>query len=144
MRDAARALPARHAEAALTPELLAPVERVDAIVSGGELGLPLADELTRLEPCGMANPSPRLLISGARFGDPRTMGEGRHVKFSVRSGGTHVRAVAFGCEGRLPGEPGQPLDATFRLERNVWRAVVEPRLVLRYAQSCAPSPIEVL
>ena len=40
----------------LTPDLLEPVERVDAVVSGHELGLGLADELQRLEPCGMGNP----------------------------------------------------------------------------------------
>jgi single-stranded-DNA-specific exonuclease len=39
---------------------------------------------------------------------------------------------------------GVPLDATFRLERNAWRGVVEPRLVLRQAQPPAHAPIEVL
>jgi hypothetical protein len=36
------------------------------------------------------------------------------------------------------------VDATFRLERNCWNGVVEPRLVLRCAWPCAESPIEVL
>ena len=81
---------------------------------------------------------------GARFGDVRTMGEGRHARFSVSSGGVRARAVAFGCDGRLPGEPGAAVDATFKLERNVWNGAVEPRLVLRHAQPCAPAPIEVL
>jgi single-stranded-DNA-specific exonuclease len=72
------------------------------------------------------------------------MGEGRHLRFSVSSGGTRARAVAFGCDGRLAGEPGDPLDATFRLQRNVWNGAVEPQLVLRHAQPCAPDPIEVL
>jgi single-stranded-DNA-specific exonuclease len=142
--DALRIAVECHAQTALTAELLRPVERVDAIVSGGELGLGLADELARLEPCGIGNPSPRLLIPGGRFGDSRQMGEGRHVRFSVRNGGAIARAVAFGCEGRLPGAPDEPLDATFRLERNSWRGVVEPRLVLRHAEPCKPPPIEVL
>ena len=85
----------------LTPELLEPVERVDAIVSGAELGLDLAEELAALEPCGMGNPAPRLLVPGARFDDVRPMGEGRHARFSVGSGGARARAVAFGCDGRV-------------------------------------------
>ncbi len=139
-----RAVFEAHAAAALTPELLEPVERVDAVVSGSELGLALAEELLVLEPCGMGNPSPRLLVPGARFADVRPMGEGRHARFSVSSGGARARAVAFGCEGRVYDDPRQPLDATFRLERNVWKGAVEPRLVLRHAEPCAPAQIRVL
>jgi single-stranded-DNA-specific exonuclease len=134
----------RHAARVLTPELLTPVERVDAIVSGAEVGLGLAEELRSLEPCGAGNPGPCLLVPGARFDDRRPLGDGSHARFSVISGGTRARAVAFGCDGRLPGEPGEPLDATFRLERNEWRGVVEPRLVLRHGQRCAPEAIDVL
>ena len=133
-----------HAQEVLTPDLLEPVERVDAIVSGSELGLPLAEELELLEPCGTGNPRGRLYVPGARFGDIATMGEGRHARFSVTSGGTRARAVAFGCEGRLPARAGEPVDATFRLERNVWKGAVEPRLVLRCARRCVPGKIEVL
>ncbi len=133
-----------HAERLLTPEMLQPRERVDAVVSGGELGLALAEELARLEPCGMGNPTPRLLVPGARFADVRAMGEGRHARFSVNCGGVRARAVAFGCGGRLPGDPRQPRDATFKLERNAFNGAVEPRLVLRHDQPCAPAPIEVL
>jgi single-stranded-DNA-specific exonuclease len=133
-----------HAEAVLTPDMLEPVERVDAVVSGHELGLGLAEELEALEPCGMGNPSPRLLVPGGRFDDVRSMGEGRHARFSVISGGVRARAVAFGCDGHVTDDPAQPLDATFRLERNAWNGAVEPRLVLRHSQPCAPAAIELL
>ena len=134
----------RHAGEVLTPDLLQPVERVDALVSGSELGLGLAEELAQLEPCGIGNPRPRLLVPGSRFGDVRPMGEGRHARFSVSSGGARARAVAFGCDGRLAGDGGEPVDATFRLERSSWNGAVEPRLVLCHARPCAPSEIECL
>ena len=95
-----------YAASLLTPELLTPVERADAIVSGSELGLTLADELASLEPCGIGNPGARLLVPGARFRDVRPMGEGRHARFSVISGGARARAVAFGCDGRLGADSG--------------------------------------
>jgi single-stranded-DNA-specific exonuclease len=139
-----RAAIERHAEAVLTPELLERVERVDAVVSGAQLGLELAEELTALEPCGIGNPGTTLLVPGARFEDVRTMGDGKHARFSVSSGGARARAVAFGCEGRLGVDPGEPADASFRLERNVWNGAVEPRLVLRHARRCQPPPITVL
>jgi single-stranded-DNA-specific exonuclease len=142
--DAFRELVEEHATATLTPEQLVPVERVDAVASGAQLGLALAEELELLEPCGMGNPAARLLVPGGRFDDVRTMGEGRHARFSVRSGGGRAGAVAFGCGGTLPVPSGVPVDATFRLERNAWRGAVEPRLVLRQARASICQPIEIL
>ena len=133
-----------HAEAVLPDDLLIARERVDAIASGCELGLDLAEELELLEPCGMGNPRSRLLVPGARLRDPRPMGDGRHLRFVVGSGGINARAVAFGCDGKLGVEPDEPADATFRLERNFWNGAVEPRLVLGHARPCAPDAIELL
>jgi single-stranded-DNA-specific exonuclease len=142
--DDLRAAVERHAEAVLTPEMLAPVQRIDAIVAGTELGLGLAEELARLEPCGLGNPGPQLLVPGARFTDVRPMGEGKHARFSVISAGTKARAVAFGCDGRPAPDIDLPLDAAFKLERNVWQGAVEPRLVLRHSRPCEPRPIEII
>ena len=134
----------RHAREVLSSELLVARERVDAIASGCELGLDLAEELEQLEPCGIGNPRSRLLLPGARLRNLRPMGEGRHLRFVVGSGGITARAVAFGCGGRLGVETDEPVDATFRLERNFWNGAVEPRLVLGHARPCAPESIEVL
>ncbi len=132
-----------HARRVIPPELLVPRERVDAVASGCELGLELAEELERLEPCGIGNPRSRLLVPGARLRDPRPMGDGRHLRFVVGSGGISARAVAFGCGGQLGVEADEPVDATFRLERNFWNGTVEPRLVLGHARPCDPDEIEM-
>jgi single-stranded-DNA-specific exonuclease len=140
--DAFRELVEAHAAAVLTPELLTPRERVDAVASGAELTLDLAEELTQLEPCGIGNPAATLLVPGARFSDLRTMSEGKHARFTVTSGGARAAAVSFGCEGKLPaGADGSPVDAAFRLERNAWQGKVEPRLVLRSAAAADAAPI---
>lgn len=134
-----------HAAANLSPEDLVPVERVDAIASGGALGLALADELAQLEPCGMGNPRVNLLVPAAQLTDVRPMGEnGSHARFTVEAGGARCRAVSFGCDGRLPVASDVPADAVFRLERNSWNGAVEPRLLLRHATPTAPAPIDVL
>jgi single-stranded-DNA-specific exonuclease len=115
----------------LEPEDLVPVERVDAVVSGDELGQELAEELGRLAPFGIGNPSVSLLVPAARLVDPHPMSEGKHVRFTVEAGGVRARAVAFGM-GALPdGAAEGRLHATFTLELNEWQGAVEPRLVLR-------------
>jgi single-stranded-DNA-specific exonuclease len=140
--DAFRAAFVAHAGAVLGPEDLVPVERVDAVVAGDELGLALAEELERLAPFGIGNPAVSLLVPAARLVDARPMGEeGRHVRFTVEAGGHRARAVAFGV-GSLP--EGDLHDVTFALELNEWNGAVEPRLVLRHAQPPAPAPIELV
>jgi single-stranded-DNA-specific exonuclease len=140
--DAFRAAFVAHARATLAPEDLVPVERVDAVVAGDELGLPLAEELERLAPFGVGNPEVSLLVPAARLADARPMGEeGRHVRFTVEAGGHRARAVAFGI-GSLPA--GDLHDVTFALELNEWNGAVEPRLVLRHAQPPAPAPIALV
>ena len=66
---------AAHAAAALSPDDLIPVERVDAVVPGGDLGLDLAEDLELLRPFGMGNPQPTLLVPAARFERVTGMGE---------------------------------------------------------------------
>jgi single-stranded-DNA-specific exonuclease len=112
-------------------------------VAGDELGLALAEELERLAPFGSGNPDVSLLVPAARLSDARTMGEGKHVRFTVEAGGARARAVAFGS-GRLPDGHEGPLDAAFALERNEWAGAVEPRLVLRHAAPPSPGPIRVV
>ncbi len=122
-----------HADAVPGPGDLVPVERVDAIVHGQDLGMALAEELQALAPFGRGNPTVSLMLADAVFRDSRPMGEGKHVRFSVESDGVRARAVAFGCGGRLDVPDGEPVQATFTLEVNEWNGVSEPRLLLRQA-----------
>ncbi len=145
--DAFRASFEAHAARVLTAEDLRARERVDAVVPGSSLGLPLAEELARLEPCGAGNPPVTLLVPGAACEDPRPMGEeGRHLRFTVRAGGARAQAVSFGCDGRLPVPAGAPCDLAVRLERREWRGAVEARLLLVAARAgeAARAPIAVL
>jgi single-stranded-DNA-specific exonuclease len=125
-----RAAFAAHATSLLGPEDLARTERVDAIAGGAALGLDLAEELQKLAPFGMGNPGVRLLVPSATVRDAQPMGEGKHVRFSLHSGGHRALGVAFG-RARLGVGEEDAVDAAVRLEVNRWNGSVEPRLVLR-------------
>ncbi|MGA8364780.1 MAG: single-stranded-DNA-specific exonuclease RecJ [Solirubrobacteraceae bacterium] len=131
-----------YATSVLGSEDMAPVERVDAIVDGSELGMALAEELGGLAPFGQANPSVSLMIAEATFADVRPMGEGKHARFTVRSREGRARAVAFNTGGQLGVAEGEPARATFTLEVNEWNGVSEPRLVLRRATPQRPLPAQ--
>jgi single-stranded-DNA-specific exonuclease len=128
----------KHAEEALRSADTIPVERVDALVGGEELSMGLAEELEALAPFGRGNPKVSLMLANATFSQPRPMGEGKHLRFTVNSNGTRASAVSFGAGARLPVAEGEPAQATFALEVNEWNGVCEPRLVLRRALALVP------
>ena len=133
-----------HAGALLSPPDLRRVERVDAVVPGGSLGLALAEELERLGPFGEGNPEPTLLVPAARISDVRGMGEEqKHSRFTISSGGRRARAVAFRTPpGPLAKLGEESCSLCVRLERSEWNGVVEPRLVLRATSLPARTPCE--
>ena len=144
--EAFRADLARHAAGRLAPEDLIAVERVDAVVPGGALDLDLAEELDRLRPFGPGNPQPTLLLPAARVEGVAGMGEERkHARFTVVSGGSRSRGVAFGARPRaLRAAEEEPHDLVARLEVNRWNGTVEPRLVLRALCPTSEGPVRVL
>jgi single-stranded-DNA-specific exonuclease len=138
--DAFREAFVRHAAATLAPNDLIPRERIDAVAPGDALRLELAEELERLKPFGMGNPAVSLLVPAAQLDDPRPMGEGRHVAFSLAAGGARSRCVRFGEGASLPAEP---VDAAVKLEVNRYNGATEPRLILRSTR-CCDKPIDVI
>ena len=131
---------AAHAGAALRPADLISVERVDAVVPGGALGLALAEQLGQLRPFGMGNPQPTLLVPAARLQNLTGMGEERqHARFTLVTGASRARGVAFGTTQRsLAGAASAPHHVALRLEANRWNGTVEPRVLLRAL--CRPEP----
>ena len=127
-----------------SPRTSCPIERVDAVVAGDELGprarrgARAARAVRHRQPGGLAARPGRALER------PAPMGEGKHVRFTRRVRRRCARARSRSARARLPVDGDGPLDATFALELNEWSGAVEPRLVLRCARPCAPAPIEVV
>jgi single-stranded-DNA-specific exonuclease len=144
--DAFREALGGHAGAVLTPDDLIPVERVDALVPGGALGLELAEELELLRPFGMGNPQPTLLVPAAHVENVAGMGEERqHARFTLVTGGARARGVAFGATQKsLAATAGAPHHIAIRLESNRWNGTVEPRVQLRAICPPAPGSVRVL
>ncbi len=123
---------AGHAAEALADDDLRRALHVDAVVAPSEVSLELADELARLEPCGLGNPAVTLLAPGASMAAVETMSEGKHLRMAVELGGFRCRAVGFGL-GRRAAQLRQPgrHDVAFRLQRNEWNGTVTPQMVIR-------------
>ncbi|MFL5866883.1 MAG: single-stranded-DNA-specific exonuclease RecJ [Thermoleophilaceae bacterium] len=129
---------AEHAAAALAPTDLIPIEHIDAVVPGGALGLPLAEDLERLRPFGAGNPTPTLLVPAAGVESVAGMGADRqHARFTLRTGSGRASGVVFGSGPGSLGSADRPVDLAVRLEKNRWNGREEPRVILR---ALCPTP----
>ena len=119
----------------LSDDDLRRVTRIDAVVPRGvPLTLGLCQELARLAPFGLGNPNVTLLAPACALGDLAAVGEGKHLRFRVRTeagidGGS---AIGFGMGGQLDRyrRPGL-YDVAFRLQENRWNGTVAPQLVVQ-------------
>jgi single-stranded-DNA-specific exonuclease len=128
---------AAHAERLLDEGDLRPVLEIDAVVRGDELTLELVEELERLAPFGLGNPSVTLLAPACELSELGAVGEGKHLKLAVTPRGGPARpvrsgAIAFGQGSQLDRfrRPGL-YDVAFRLGANRWNGSVSPQLVVR-------------
>jgi single-stranded-DNA-specific exonuclease len=106
------------AEAArtLTECDLVPQLTIDAEVAPAEVTNELACELKRLEPFGMGNPEPLLLLRGMRVMERRTVGEG-HLRLRLTRDGCTFAAIAFNLADRVT---SGLIDIAFFPEMNQW------------------------
>ena len=90
----------------------------------------LLDELAALEPYGRQWESPVFRADG-RLLEVRPVGDGSHLKLSVRIGPDRFDAIWFGAvrEGVCPVDTGQTVRMAFELDANTFRG--ETRLQLR-------------
>ena len=74
-----------------------------------------------------------LLVAGCELAEVATVGDGKHLRFRVRSGGRDAgSAIAFGFGAQLDRfRQETQYDVAFRLEENHWNGTVAPQLVVR-------------
>ncbi len=106
----------------LDPEVLVPKVTADIVVDPADLDRPLLEQLNRMEPCGMGNPRPVLLVRGLQLvGEPKLL-TGRHLKLEVRGGGQTMEAIWWRAGHMQPVLAGgsASMDLLAKLELNRW------------------------
>jgi single-stranded-DNA-specific exonuclease len=120
------------AAARLTADDLQPEIRVDLEMPLGEANDQLESVFRHLEPCGMGNPSPVLMIRGATVvGPPRTVGKDG-LKVVFQQGSDAITAIGWGMAPRIADlRENERYDVAFRLERDDYRGVarLQARLI---------------
>jgi single-stranded-DNA-specific exonuclease len=99
---------------------LTPIVSIDAEVELSQMSWDLQRELSRLEPCGYANPHPLLLSKNIRVLGHRAVGsDGKHLKLTLSDGWSTWDAIAF-RQGDWAIKLPDHIDLVYHLEINEW------------------------
>lgn len=116
-----------------------PIE-VDAVITAADINLKQADELTMLEPFGLQNTMPLLLLRNAVIMDIHPLSAGKHIKLRVRPQGCDrmFNAVYFGMQhSEFRYHIGDTCDMLFTLEANEYRGVCEAKMYVKKMRQSA-------
>lgn len=124
----------QHCRVALTHEQLQKVLTIDAEVLLGELSTRVIEEIEKLEPHGIGNPRPLLVVNRVKvLGEPKVVGARQnHLQLRVAQGDVVVKAIAWNMAER-----GKKLKAdtvcslAFHAAINEWQGRREVQLEVR-------------
>ncbi len=105
---------------------LVPTLRLDAEIPLASFDEDFLESQSLLEPFGMANPQPVLLVRRVTpTAEPRVLKE-KHLRFDLPVGRRSLSAIFF--NGATDDLPSPPWDLAFHLERNEWNGRVSAQL----------------
>ena len=116
----------------------------DCEVDVQQLTMPLAAELTMLEPFGVANPTPELICRNLTVYKIIPLGAGKHCKIILAKDGLQMQAVWFGTPASTcPFSVSDCVDVMFQLSINEYQNVKSLQLIVKdmrisddYAEKC--------
>ena len=121
------------AKAGLNEEDLLPRLKIESMVDLNGVNLELVRELSKLAPCGPANPTPILGCKALQLVEYRNVGEnGKHLKLKVSNENVVREGIGFNLGG-LNQELAstKEVDLAFSLEENNWNGSVQVQLNLK-------------
>lgn len=127
-----------YARATLRPDDLEPALRLDAEVTMADLDGPVYEQLQRLAPHGVGNPTPVFWARGLRVCAPPRVLKEKHLKLRVTQGARAIDALAWNWGSRAAEFPqGARVDAAFTLGENTFEGLTALQFELKDVKSCA-------
>lgn len=118
--------------AAQHPVMPAPELRLDFKLRPSQIDVEKLQLIAALEPFGAGNPSPVFELQDMRLENITPVGNGRHLRLSLSREGSMVSAMKFQTPPQaFPVACGTRLHLAVTIERNEFRGVVSPTLVIK-------------
>jgi len=126
------------ADASLVPEDCVPYLEADCEVEPYEFTIGAVSELSMFEPYGMGNTQPRFVLRNMQLRSIASIGNDKHLKFTVTRDGVSLDAIWFGMSiFDFPYTDGDVIDVVFSAEINNFRMKMVQLIVrdIRFSES---------
>ena len=121
-----------YASANLKKDDMVPTFEADCVISFSDINLSLAEELQKLEPYGVGNPTPAFILKGAYISEMTPVSESKHTRFVLTDGRSTLSAMFFSNSPESTGlNVGDRVDALFNLDVNEWLGRKSAQLILK-------------
>ena len=121
-----------YAASLLTEDMTAVRYEADCACEAQELTMQQAEELERLEPFGVGNPTPSFVLRDAVLHRVIPLGGGKHTKLTLYKDGQMLQAIWFSTSpAKLPAVVGDAVDILFQLNVNDYQGVRTLQLILQ-------------
>lgn len=121
-----------YANSAIADSDMVPVVKIDCMLSGQNLTVPMAKALMALEPYGMGNEKPVFAVKDARVVSAMAIGaDSKHLRMQIEKDGIRVGCIGFGLgEYARMLQAGDCVHLAFRLDINVYQGNENLQLVI--------------
>ena len=132
-----------YAASHLPAEGLAAHLEADLELALSDVDLPFAEELTRLEPFGVSNPTPQFIFRDLRIDRITELGGGKHLKLLVSSGDISLYALLFSTpRSRFEFYEGDRIDLLCTVDVNEFRDQKSVQLIVQDVKASADYTVE--
>ncbi len=119
----------------LNGQKLIPSIDVDLELAIDDVDISLVEEIAKLEPYGMANPSPTFIVNNLVLKQKKLMGSTKeHLKLTVETNNGTIDCVWW-SRGDIPLVQGDRLDIAFAPQLNTFNGVTSVQLILKDVHS---------
>lgn len=120
----------------LTDSDFIPLEKIDVTCKLNEINIELIEEINKLEPFGIGNPKPKILLDNVEVDKITTMGaDNKHLKLNIKDGKDKIEALFFN-NGNLRENIADysEIELVGDLNINEWKGNVKPQIFVRDIQ----------
>ncbi len=122
----------KKAEVMVADSLLERFLDIDMELSFLDITKKLFDEISQLQPFGMANPEPTFVTRGVEVLEVRKIGRDQtHLKMKLEQNGKIFDAIGFRLADKVDVSAGDTIDIAYTIDENVWNGKTSLQLKIR-------------
>ncbi|MBE5040022.1 single-stranded-DNA-specific exonuclease RecJ [Ructibacterium gallinarum] len=116
----------------ITEKMMTPTILLDAAIKVPYITLETVNDINRLQPFGVDNPTPAFAVRNIKIHKISVMSEGKHLRMTLLKDGKYLDAVGFGMgEYYQYLEEGDFIDVAFALDINDYKGFQNVQLILK-------------